>query len=78
MGGAVVKVINLTIGGMRGADCAERIHWALDLLPGVGLSDVSWEKGTARIVFDPEEVSEGRLRAVIEHAGYSVERSPGG
>jgi len=72
-----VKVINLTIGGMQGKDCAERIHWALDRLPGVGLSDVSWEKGTARIVFDPDEVAEGRLRAAIERAGYSVERGPG-
>jgi len=72
-----VKAINLTIRGMRGADCVERIHRALERLPGVGLSDISWERGTARIVFDPDEVSEAKLRATIEYAGYSAEPAPG-
>lgn len=67
-----VDVVNLQIDGMQGDGCAEKIHRVLDHLPGVALSDVSYRRRAARIMFDPAVVSEAQLRAAINRAGYRV------
>lgn len=66
------KRISLRIGGMTCTNCARRIEQALLRSRGVAAADVNFSAGTAGIAFDPEQISEARIKAVIEETGYSV------
>lgn len=52
--------------------CAERIQRAISREPGVRAANVSFTEGMAEVRFNPLEVSEDKLRGIIETAGYHV------
>ena len=71
----MLNTLNLTIGGMHCDGCAERIHSLLKDEPGVRDISVSFETGNGRITFNPQATGKGRIVAIIERAGFTVEKS---
>jgi P-type Cu+ transporter len=66
-----MKEVTLKISGMRCKSCAILIEE--ELLEKVGKVLVSFEKGQAKIEFDPKEISEAQIRKAITSLGYKVE-----
>jgi Hg(II)-responsive transcriptional regulator len=62
----------LKIEGMHCDGCARTIAAIVSAESGVKKATVSFKAREARILFDPEAVSEDRLTAAIRQAGYSV------
>jgi len=54
--------------------CARRVTNVLERLEGVRSADVSFEDKTAEVDLADGEVEFGDLKAVVEKAGYTVER----
>ena len=52
--------------------CANRIKTLTEKLPGVQAASVSFEQGQARVLYDPQTVTEDRLAAVVHDAGFRV------
>jgi len=67
-----VKTTTFKIEGMRCDGCAEIIKGLLDKEQGVQIADVSFEKGEARVLFDPKATGEDRLIATIQKPGFRV------
>ena len=57
--------------GMTCAGCAATLEAALKKQPGVREVDVSLENKTARVTYDPSQVTTGRLLGVIEENGFT-------
>ena len=66
----------LYIGGMTCVNCQNKIEKALKKTPGVESAKVSYQKGTADIVFDPDWVTLEELQQVIRRAGYEILLEP--
>ncbi len=64
--------VTFNIEGMHCEACARTIRALLETEPGVKSVDVSFDPGTARILFDPNAVNEARLKSRIEKPGYRV------
>lgn len=64
----------LAIEGMHRTGCAGTIEMLLAAEPGVRETAVSFDSKSARIEYDASFISEQRLAAVIEKAGYRVSR----
>ena len=71
MFGQIKKTIQIE--GMMCEHCEARVKNALEALEQVKKAEVSHKKGTA-VVTCREEISDERLRAVIEEQGYTVVR----
>jgi copper chaperone len=67
-----VKTTTFKIEGMRCDGCAETIKALLDKEQGVQIADVSFEKGEARVLFDPNATGEHWLIATIQRPGFRV------
>ena len=72
--GSEVKTINLKIDGMHCDGCARTIEALVSMAPGVRKTNVSFKEREARVLFDPETVSEDRLAETIRHAGFAVRK----
>lgn len=64
--------VTFNIEGMRCEACARTVRALLETEPGVKSAEVSFDPGTARVLFDPNAVSEARLKSRIEKPGYRV------
>ena len=64
--------LDLPVEGMTCASCATRIGKGLRKLDGVEQADVNLATKKATVVFDPQLVDLGALRAKVESLGYSV------
>ena len=53
-------------------NCQNKIQKALAGLPGVKKASVSYQSGTAQVVYDPGKISQNRITQVIEQLGYEV------
>lgn len=62
----------IKIGGMSCVNCQERIRRRLASMDGVGSVSVSYNKGRARVKYDPRRVSLDKLRGAVENEGYKV------
>ncbi|MDO8456190.1 MAG: heavy metal translocating P-type ATPase [Burkholderiaceae bacterium] len=62
--------IDIGIGGMTCASCVSRVEKALKKVPGVTNATVNLATESARIVFEPSEQMEARLRRAVRDAGY--------
>ncbi len=63
--------ITLRITGMHCPSCETLIK---DVLEDEGIkSEISWEKGTAKITFDENKISEEKIHSLISDEGYGVE-----
>lgn len=67
-----IRHISLRIGGMTCISCQQRIENALQKTKGICKAKVSYSKGTADVDFDTQQISESKIKDVIEETGYSV------
>lgn len=67
-----MKTITLKIEGMRCDGCAETIKALVERERGVQIADVSFQKGEARVLFDPQATREDQLIAAIHGPGFRV------
>ena len=67
-----MKTTTLKITGMHCNGCASTIKALVESEPGVQMAAVSYDEGTARVLFDPQTVGEDRLVAVVERPGFRV------
>ncbi len=62
--------LDIGIGGMTCASCVARVEKALKKVPGVQEATVNLATESARIVAEPGEQMEARLRRAVRDAGY--------
>ncbi len=67
-----IRHISLQIGGMTCISCQQRIENALQKTKGIRKVKVSYSTGTADVDFDTQQISESKIKNVIEETGYSV------
>jgi copper chaperone CopZ len=67
-----VKSVTLKIAGMHCEGCAATIKAVVEREPGVRMATVSFADHETRILFDPAQIGEERLIAVVERPGYRV------
>ena len=67
-----MKTTIFKIDGMHCEGCARTVRALISTTPGVQNATVSFKTLEARILFDPQAVSEDHLTATIRQAGYSV------
>ncbi len=72
MATATVQAVQLAIGGMSCAGCAQGVTEALRQLPGVQLAEVNFATTQARVVFDPETVNLEAVVAAVTEAGFTA------
>jgi Cu+-exporting ATPase len=62
--------LDIGIGGMTCASCVSRVEKALKKIPGVHEATVNLATESARVVYEPGEQIEARLRRAVRDAGY--------
>jgi Cu+-exporting ATPase len=62
--------LDIGIGGMTCASCVSRVERALKKVPGVQEATVNLATESARIVYQPSDQMEARLRRAVRDAGY--------
>ena len=67
-----MKTATLKIEGMNCNGCANTIKALVEKQPGVQMATVSFDEGQARILYDPREIGEDRLVAVVQQPGFRV------
>lgn len=64
--------ITFAIKGMTCGGCVIGTRTVLTRLPGVTKADVSYEKGTAVVTYDPHKVTVEQMVAAIKTLGYTA------
>jgi len=73
LGYSTVKdVVDLQLTGMTCAACAAKIEKALNKMPGVAIATVNFALETARVEYNPLEVSVNDMQQRIERLGYKA------
>jgi copper chaperone CopZ len=67
-----MKTATFKIEGMNCDHCANTIKGLVEQLAGVKIATVSFSEGQARILYEPQAVTEGRLVAAIQEPGFRV------
>jgi copper chaperone CopZ len=67
-----MKTATFKIEGMHCDGCASRIEALAENLPGVQMATVSFQQAQARVLFDPQSVTEERIAALVHEAGFRV------
>ncbi len=67
-----MKSVVLKIEGMHCGGCAQSVKRLLEREPGVQSAEVTYETGEARVQFDPAQLDERRLIAVVQQPGYQA------
>lgn len=67
-----MKTTTFTVEGLRCNACAETVKRLVEREPGVKAVSVSFADRQARILYEPEAVSEDQLAATIQKPGYRV------
>lgn len=62
----------LFIGGMTCVNCQNKIESALNNTAGIEVAKVSYQKGVADLVYDPDWITLEEIQRVIQDAGYEV------
>lgn len=65
--------LGLAIGGMTCASCSARIEKVVGNLAGVRTMQVNLATESAKVVFDPEIITQRQIREAIEHLGYTAQ-----
>lgn len=72
-----MKSVTLKVEGLRCNGCAEKVRVRIAEQPGVHATDVSFEQGQARVLYDPQTTDEDRLVGAVQELGYRVvDRTP--
>jgi Cu+-exporting ATPase len=70
------QTVQVPIGGMDCAECAQHVQHAIAGLPGVASADVLLSTEKAIVRLDPTLVDLDAIRGAVERAGYSVPDAP--
>lgn len=68
----VAKIVTLKVQGMTCGGCVIGTRKVLTRLAGVTKADVSYEKGTAVVTYDPTRVTVEQMVAAIKTLGYTA------
>ena len=71
-----MEQIAIKIDGMTCGHCVSRVQKALARVEGVHVDQV--EIGSARVSYEPSQVSPQRIREAVEDAGFDVRRGTEG
>ena len=71
------ETITLPIEGMHCASCAQSIGKSLNALDGVSEANVNFATDSARVSYDPGQVSRDDLVQAVQDAGYDVAEESG-
>lgn len=71
------KTVTLAVKGMTCGGCVLGTRKVLTRLPGVAKADVSYEKGTAVVTYDPRKVTVEQMVAAIKTLGYTAAPAAG-
>lgn len=69
---ATPQTVTLEVKGMTCGGCVLSTRKVLTRLPGVTKVDVSYEKGTAVVTYDPRKVTVEQMVAAIKTLGYTA------
>lgn len=67
-----MKTVTFKIDGMNCTGCANTIKTLVESQPGVQAATVSFDEAQARILYDPQTVSEDSLVAAVQKPGFRV------
>lgn len=67
-----MESVTLKIEGMHCAGCAQTIQAVVETLAGVQGVDASFDKGHARILYEPASIDAERLADAIRRLGFEV------
>jgi copper chaperone len=67
-----MQTVTLGISGMTCGGCVRSVTKVLSAMDGVAKADVSLEKKSAVVEYDPAKQDVGQLTRAIEEAGYEV------
>ena len=67
-----MQTTEIRIEGMSCEGCVKNISSVLAALPGVWAAEVSLEKASADVEFDPAQIDRAALCAAIEDAGFDA------
>lgn len=67
-----MQTTEIKIEGMSCEGCVRNISSVLAALPGVCAAEVSLEKASADVEFDPAQIDRAALCAAIEDAGFDA------
>ncbi len=69
---AASQTVTFAVKGMTCAGCVLSTRKVLTRLSGVTRAEVSYEKGTAVVTYDPAKVTEAQMVAAIKTLGYTA------
>ncbi|MDR1885903.1 MAG: copper chaperone CopZ [Synergistaceae bacterium] len=69
-----MESVTLNVDGMSCEHCVKAVKGAVGALLGVSGVDVSLEKNTVAVTFDPGKVTIGKITSEIEDQGYDVRK----
>ena len=67
-----MKTVTLEISGMTCGGCVRSVGNVLKALDGVAKAEVSLEKNSAVVEYDPDKVAIEQLKRSVEEAGFEV------
>ena len=67
-----IQTKTLHIGGMTCVNCQNTITRALEGTPGVVSVTVRYDTGTARLAYDPDQLTEEGIAAILDGLGYTL------
>jgi copper chaperone CopZ len=65
-----LETVTVQVEGMDCASCEIPIRAALEKTAGVREAAVSYQRGDARVTFDPQQTDAQRIRGAIDSTGY--------
>jgi copper chaperone CopZ len=69
---AALETITVKVEGMSCTACEVPVRDALSHTPGVRVADVSYQRGDARVEFDPRQTSQDQIKRAIDSTGYKA------
>ena len=69
---AATKKSTIRVDGMKCAKCSGSVEKALKATQGVEKVEVSWQKKEVVVEYNDEQVTEAKLREVINGTGFKV------
>ena len=71
--GSQLQTITVKVPGMTCTACEVPIRDALTNTPGVVSADVSYQRGDARLEYDPEKTNVDQIKRAIDSTGYRAQ-----
>lgn len=71
-GSSALETVTIEVEGMDCQSCEVPIRAAVEKTPGVRSSDVSYERGNARVQFDSRQTDINQIKRAINSTGYKA------